>query len=56
VKYKPFYFLPNGKQINMSEDYTNGEMAEYRQRVDNTMELSEAMSLPNTPFPFQSKT
>jgi hypothetical protein len=36
VKYEPFYFLPNGKQINMSEDYTNGEMAEYRQRVDNT--------------------
>jgi hypothetical protein len=25
VKYKPFYFLPNGKQINMSEDYTKVE-------------------------------
>ena len=22
VKYEPLYFLPNGKQINMSEDYT----------------------------------
>ena len=25
VKYKPFYFLPNGKQVNMSEDYTKVE-------------------------------
>jgi hypothetical protein len=32
VKYKPFYFLPNGKQIDMSEDYTKVESdAEYRQ-------------------------
>jgi hypothetical protein len=37
VKYKPFYFLPNGKQKDMSEDYTKVENnAEYRQRVDNT--------------------
>jgi hypothetical protein len=32
VKYKPFYFLPNGKQIDMSEDYNKVESdAEYRQ-------------------------
>jgi hypothetical protein len=32
VKYKPFHFLPNGKQIDMSEDYTKVENdAEYRQ-------------------------
>jgi hypothetical protein len=32
VKYKPFYFLPNGKQIDISEDYTKVENdAEYRQ-------------------------
>jgi hypothetical protein len=32
VKYKPFYFLPNGKQIDMSEDYTKVEnYAEYQQ-------------------------
>jgi hypothetical protein len=32
VKYKPFDFLPNGKQIDMSEDYTKVEnYAEYQQ-------------------------
>ena len=37
----PLHFLPNGKQINMSEDYTKVESdAEYRQREVNTMELS----------------
>ena len=38
MKYKPLYFLPNGKQTNMSEDYTKVENdAEYRQIL---MELS----------------
>jgi hypothetical protein len=50
VKYKPFYFLPNGKQIDMSEDYTKVENdAEYRQIP---MELSGS-ALLNTLFPFQ---
>jgi hypothetical protein len=41
VKYKPFYFLSNGKQIDMSEDYTKVENdAEYRQIP---MELSESV-------------
>jgi hypothetical protein len=32
MRYKPFYFLPNGKQISMSEAYTKVENdAEYRQ-------------------------
>jgi hypothetical protein len=32
MKYKPLNFLPNGKQIDMSEDYTKVESdAEYRQ-------------------------
>jgi hypothetical protein len=36
--YKPLYFLPNGKQIDMSEDYTKLESdAEFRQI---SMELS----------------
>jgi hypothetical protein len=38
VKYKPLNFLPNGKQIDMSEDYTKVENdAEYWQI---SMELS----------------
>jgi hypothetical protein len=57
VKYKPFYFLPNGKQINMSEDYTNGEMAEYRQRVDNTNGVEWKRRLCRILyFPFNSMT
>jgi hypothetical protein len=40
VKYKPFYFLFNGKQIDMSEDYTKVESdAEYQQIP---MELSRS--------------
>jgi hypothetical protein len=52
VKYKPFDFLPNGKQIDMSEDYTKVENnAEYRQ-ITNGVEWKRRL-LPNTPFPFQ---
>jgi hypothetical protein len=42
----------------MSEDYTKfGETTEYRQRVDNTNGVEWKLCLlPNTPFPFQSKT
>jgi hypothetical protein len=45
-------------QVNKSEElYQFGEMAEYRQRVNNTDGVGvEALSLPNTPFPFQYKT
>jgi hypothetical protein len=58
VKYKPFYFLPNGKQIDMSEDYTKVEnYAEYRQRVDNTDGVEWKRRLCRIlHFPFNSMT
>jgi hypothetical protein len=54
----PFYFLPNGKQINMSEDYTKVEnYAEYRQRVDNTDGVEWKRRLwRRLHFPFNSMT
>jgi hypothetical protein len=58
VKYKPFDFLPNGNQINMSEDYTRVEnYAEYRQRVDNTDGVEWKRRLCRIlHFPFNSMT
>jgi hypothetical protein len=58
VKYKPFNFIPNGKQINMSEDYTEVEnYAEYRQGVDNTDGVEWKRRLCRIlHFPFNSMT
>jgi hypothetical protein len=58
VKYKPFLFLPNGKQIDVSEDYTKVEnYAEYRQRGDNTDGVEWKRRLCRIlHFPFNSMT
>jgi hypothetical protein len=58
VKYKPFDFLPNGKQINVSEDYTKVESdAEYRQREINNDGVEWKRRLCQIlHFPFNSMT